>query len=101
MANRNTHKKLRAEIRSRMAITGESHQTALSRIRARRNAPARVAAPSVPDLVRAQYFGLAVTLAAVDVRSQLRLVLVTGAGAPLGSPLRNVFPFRVHTGGVQ
>lgn len=117
MANRHTNKKLRAAIRARRAATGESHQTALNHLRApnlvrdshqpplnRLRAPSQVreqAKPALPDLIGAHYFGVSVTVAALDLMSQLRLVLVTGAGAPLGAPLGSAFPFRIHTGGLQ
>jgi hypothetical protein len=58
MANRHSHKKLRAEIRARMAQTGESYQAArhriLLRIKVKR---ARV------DLVPFRFFGMPMTLA--------------------------------------
>ncbi len=61
MANRRTHKKLRAEIRARMATTGESYQAARQRIllRAVENG-ARV------DLVPFHYFGVPMTLATAE-----------------------------------
>lgn len=93
MANRHTHKKLRAEVRARMAATGESHQTALQRIR-ERSKPASEA----PDLLAARYFGLPITIAAYTVLSRLSLILVSGADVPLGIPLGRPSPLRVQTG---
>ncbi len=101
MANRHTHKKLRAEIRARMAVTGESHQTALQRIMALRGNDRPPAGPGVPDLIPISYFGVPITLAALEVLSHVRLILVSGAGGPLGLPWSSASPLHVHTDGVQ
>ncbi len=60
MANRRAHKKLRSEIRVRMARTGESYQKARARILAQR------AARSHWELVPFTYFGLPATLAIIE-----------------------------------
>jgi hypothetical protein len=64
MANRHSHKKLRAEIRARMAKTGESYQTARQRILMRANEQH----PEV-DLVPFRFFGVPMTLATAEGRS--------------------------------
>ncbi|HET9931964.1 MAG TPA: hypothetical protein VFQ35_14780 [Polyangiaceae bacterium] len=96
MANRHTHKKLRAEVRARMTATGESHQTALAHILARGQAD-----PAVPDLIAVNYFGVTINVAVFEVLAHLRVVLVSGSGVPLGLPLGSALPLRVHTDGVQ
>lgn len=101
MANRHSHKKLRAEIRARMASTGESHQTALRRILASRSHERRVEGSGVPDLIATSYFGVPITLAAYEILSHLRLILVSGSGGPMGLPWGSASPYRVHTDGVQ
>jgi hypothetical protein len=58
MANRHTHKKLRAEVRARMTETGESYQAARNRILARPRPHA-----SAVDLVPLTVFGVPMTLA--------------------------------------
>ena len=61
MANRHSHKKLRAEIRARMATTGESYQAAQQRILLRpRDERTRV------DLVAFRFFGVPLTLATTE-----------------------------------
>jgi hypothetical protein len=101
MANRHTHKKLRAEVRARMAATGESHQTALQRILLRR-AASRTGAPArVPELIATTYFGVPITVAAYEVLSHVRLILVSGSGGLLGLPWGVPSPISVHTDGVQ
>jgi hypothetical protein len=59
MANRHAHKKLRAEIRARMRVTGESYQ----RARARILRSGRVRA----ELTVAQHFGRPRTIATIEV----------------------------------
>ena len=56
MAHRRAHKKLRAEIRARMAKTGESYQAARQRIVDRGRS-------DDVDLVPCRYFGVPMTLA--------------------------------------
>jgi hypothetical protein len=101
MANRHSHKKLRAEIRSRMASTGESYQAALRQVLALRGAERRGERTSVPDLIAASYFGVPVTVAAYEVLSHLRLILVSGASGVMGLPWSSPSPIRVHTDGLQ
>ena len=57
MANRHTHKKLRVEIRARMAKTGESYQAARNRI-----VPRAVRHAIAVDLIRFTRFGVPMTL---------------------------------------
>ncbi|MEO8183776.1 MAG: hypothetical protein ABI895_33545 [Deltaproteobacteria bacterium] len=62
MANRHSHKKLRAEVRARMARTGESYQQARQRLLARQ--PSLTAQPvSGFDLLEFSYFGKPAVLA--------------------------------------
>jgi hypothetical protein len=67
MANRHSHKKLRAEVKARMARTGESYQEARRRIQAEGSRPAR--APSAHyeldafELTEFTYFGKPAMLA--------------------------------------
>jgi hypothetical protein len=61
MANRHSHKKLRAEIRARMAKTGESYQAARQRILVRTGERGtRV------DLVPFRFFGVPMTLVTME-----------------------------------
>jgi hypothetical protein len=64
MSNRHAHKKQTAEIRARMAKTGERYQTARDRILARSTDPA-----SAVDLVPCARFGVPTTLAILSVQS--------------------------------
>jgi hypothetical protein len=64
MSNRHAHKKLTAEIRARMAKTGERYQTARDRILARPRDPA-----SAVDLVPCARFGVPTTLAILSTHS--------------------------------
>lgn len=75
MANRHAHKKLRAEIRARMARTGESYQRAHARILAR---PRVHLTPFVSH-------GKEGVIATIDDRGVVLHVLVSGGG---------VMPFR-------
>jgi hypothetical protein len=61
MANRHAHKKLRAEIRARMARTGESFQAARNRIVSR-----AVLHAIAVDLVPFSRFGVPMTLATFE-----------------------------------
>lgn len=101
MANRHTHKKLRAEVRARMAATGESHQTALNRILADIDRRKPSAPAPVPDLIAIKYFGVDLTVAVFDVLSHLRVIAVSGTGGPLGLPFGSPLPFRVHMEAIQ
>jgi hypothetical protein len=64
MANRHTHKKLRAEIRARVQKTGESYQQARARILSRGVALSVEHAELVPF----SYFGLPATLATFELQ---------------------------------
>jgi hypothetical protein len=72
MANRHSHKKLRAEVRARMAATGESYQQALARIATR---PPSATAPRA-DLVPVSYYGIPLALATIEIRGVAIAVLV-------------------------
>ncbi len=76
MANRHSHKKLRAEIRARMAETGESYQTVRERILSR---PTRHT-PAV-DLVTLTFFGQPVTLAPAEGGSFHSITVIRHAQA--------------------
>jgi len=101
MANRHSHKKLRAEIRARMASTGESYQSAQRRVLVSRSTPRGLGRGGVPDLIATTYFGVPITVAAYEVLSHLRLILVSGSGGPMGLPWGKASPLLVHTDGVQ
>lgn len=101
MANRHSHKKLRAEIRARMALTGESHQTAHRRIVSLRSSAQRGERAGVPELIATTYFGVPITVAAYEILSHVRLILVSGTGGPLGLPWGSASPIYIHTDGVQ
>ena len=88
MANRHAHRKLRAEIRSRMAATGESYQKALAQIRLRRVSPSSART----DLVAVSYFGIPVALATIEMHGMSVAVLVPSSrlwrhGYPAHSPV--------------
>ena len=103
MANRHTNKKLRAEVRARMAATGESHQTALTRILTGQAAlEGGTSTPEdVPDLIPVTYFGIKLTVAVFDVLSHLRVVVVSGVGGLVGLPFGDPSPFRAQPEAVQ
>lgn len=61
MANRHSHKKLRAEILARMARTGESYQVAREHIVGRSTQARREV-----DLVPFRFFGVPMTLATAE-----------------------------------
>jgi len=61
MANRHSHKKLRAEIRARRVTTGESYQTARQRVLARQTPD-----PIAADLTPLTRFGVPMTLATLS-----------------------------------
>ena len=103
MANRHTHKKLRAEVRARMAATGESHQAALTRVLAERaqREGGNSTPESLPDLIPVTYFGLKLTVAVFDVLSHLRVVVVSGVGGLVGLPFGDPSPFRAQPEALQ
>jgi hypothetical protein len=78
MANRHSHKKLRAEIRERMAKTGESYQAARARILVRPCAQAAI------DLVPFQFFGVPMTLMTAEGRivDSIAVLRATSRSAP-------------------
>jgi hypothetical protein len=71
MANRHAHKKLRAEIRARMAKTGESYQAARDRILS--HTKQREVAV---DLLPLTYFGVPLTLATGDAQGHFHTIAV-------------------------
>ena len=70
MANRHSHKKLRAEVRARMGRTGESYQAARERVLA-------TSMHTAVDLVPFRFFGVPMTLATAE-GSVLHSVAVLG-----------------------
>lgn len=76
MGNRHHNKQLRAAVRAAMARTGESYQSALTRLRGERQTPLSTGAV---DLLPVDYFGLPVTLATFEILGELSCV-VTAAG---------------------
>jgi hypothetical protein len=95
MANRHSHKKLRAEIRDRMISTGEGYQTARQRILACTRAGAYQRAhlaredrktPAV-DLIPLTFFGLPVTLAIGDAGFFNTVTVIRHAPKSLAFPL--------------
>lgn len=97
MANRHRHKKRRAEIRARMAATGESYQTALARLASDRNRGSHrlQRALRAPSLLRTSYFGVPVTIAVYELLSRASVILVSGCGGPLGLPLAKASPLHI------
>jgi hypothetical protein len=98
MGNRHHHKKLRAEVRARMARTGEGYQRALARILEERTArPANAV-----DLVRIDYFGASAALATFEVAGRLACVVVSSRHAARPFPETPLFalgsldPHAVH-----
>jgi hypothetical protein len=87
MANRHAHKKLRAEVRARMAATGESYQQAHARIATR-----QVSAAPQTDLVPVSYYGIPLALATIEMHGMAVAVLVPSSrlwhqGYPTQSPV--------------
>lgn len=84
MGNRHHHKKLRVDVRARMAVTGEGYQQALSRLR---DARRKTAAPRPNvDLIPIAYFGLPLTLATFEILGDLSCVAMSGSRLPLPVP---------------
>jgi hypothetical protein len=85
MGNRHHHKKLRAEVRAAMTVTGESYQQVLCRLRGvRSSAPALE--PRI-DLIPIQYFGIPATLATFEILGDLSCVALWGSrSSPPNSP---------------
>lgn len=82
MGNRHHHKKLRAEVRARMARTGEGYQRALAKILEERTArPANAV-----DLVRIDYFGVSAALATFEIAGRLACVVVSSRQLPRPLP---------------
>ena len=100
MANRHRHKKLRAEIRARMALTGESYQAAHGRVSTLR-AARDLHSKDIPELFATTYFGVPITVAAYRILSHVRLILVSGSGGPIGLPWGGLSPICVHPHGLQ
>jgi len=74
MGNRHHHKKLRADVRARMARTGESYQKALAQILDERSTPK--AARDI-DLVPIDYFGAPAALATFEIAGRLACLVVS------------------------
>ena len=83
MGNRRHHKKLRIEVRARMARTGESYQQALGRIRGERPAPASLGAV---DLLPVTYFGARAVVATFEIMGRLACLILPTAHRPLPYP---------------
>ncbi len=96
MANRHSHKKLRDEIRARMAARGESYQRARHRILA-----SRARRSETPDLMAATYFGIPVNIAAYQYLCHFRLIVVSGCNGLLGLPWGIPSPLYVRADGLQ
>jgi hypothetical protein len=86
MANRHSHKKLRAEARARMARTGESYQQARQRLLAPQSSVS-VRAFSGFDLLEFSYFGKPAVLASWHSYGvAVAIVLSEAVGRPLMLP---------------
>jgi hypothetical protein len=88
MANRHAHKKLRAEVRARMAATAESYQQAHARVATRRVS----ATGPQTDLVPVSYYGIPLALATIEMHGMSIAVLVPSSrwwrhGDPAQSPV--------------
>jgi hypothetical protein len=99
MANRHAHKKLRAEIRARMALTGETYQQAQTRLRVPRPS---LAWPRT-DLVATAYHGLPATIATIEMHGMAVAFLLPSShlwphGAPLTSPIPMLRAWMRRTG---
>jgi hypothetical protein len=89
MANRHAHKKLRAEIRARMAATGESYQQAHARVATRQVS----AATPRTDLVPVSYYGIPLALATFEMHGMSVAVLVPSSRSwRLGDPAQSPVP---------
>jgi hypothetical protein len=102
MANRHAHKKLRAEIRARMAETGESYQKARTCILAQKSG----ASDPKADLVHCSYFGFPLALATIEARGTAIAILVPssrmwGRGYPQPYPPSLLRAAMRARGGVQ
>lgn len=91
MGNRHHDKKLRAEVRARMARTGETYQQALERIRGRR----RARDPRDPevDLVAIDWFGGTAALATIRNMGITSFFVVSAPASrgPFAVPMRRIF----------
>jgi hypothetical protein len=87
MGNRHHHKKLRAEVRARMARTGESYQRALARIQSER----AESATGTVDLLPIEYFGTPAALATFDIAGRLACIVVSNRYVPRPFPTSPMF----------
>ena len=87
MANRHAHKKLCAEVRARMAATGESYQQAHARIATRPS----TAMPRT-DLVALSYYGVPMALATIEMHGMAVAVLVPSSSRWQRGSLTSVVP---------
>ncbi|AUX19809.1 hypothetical protein SOCEGT47_002620 [Sorangium cellulosum] len=83
MGNRHHNKKLRADVRAKMARTGESYQKALARLLAERSAPGPVRGV---DLVPIDYFGAPAALATFEIAGRLACLVVSSPHHPRPFP---------------
>jgi hypothetical protein len=88
MANRHGHKKLRAEIRARMATTGEGYQLARQRILSR----AAGEPSSKGEFFRTEYFGVSLTFAIWEAHGLPFGMLVPGGGGRAPARVRALSP---------
>lgn len=73
-----------------MAVTGESYQQALSRLRDARRRAAAASTRDV-DLIPIEYFGIPVTLATFEILGDLSCVAMSGSRFPLPVPKSPLF----------
>ena len=87
MANRHSHKKLRADIQQRMAATGESYQGARQRILLGEAGRVRGGGGGGggAELVAASYFGIPVLLATFETLGRRIFMRVPGAGCAVAA----------------
>lgn len=71
-----------------MAVTGESYQQALSRLR---DARRRAASTRDVDLIPIEYFGIPLTLATFEMLGDLSCVALSGSRFPLPVPKSPLF----------
>jgi hypothetical protein len=102
MANRHSHKKLRLDVRRRMALSGESYQKALREIQQELQRRTFRGSSAV-DLIQAHYFGVPIILATFEAREPVgRPVITRVPSAHLGETGLPPPPFMmVRPRGVQ
>ncbi|HYQ18659.1 MAG TPA: hypothetical protein VEQ58_22950 [Polyangiaceae bacterium] len=85
MGNRHHNKKLRIAVKRAMAVTGESYQRALSRLREEQPAAREV------DLIPIHYFGVPMTLATFELFEELSCVATSVHHLPKPFPRSPLF----------